>query len=70
MTQNGSYLLYIEMKGFDNSKLYARYDNFRLGDEASGYTINVGTFSGTAGMVDNDVILRVFLIDAIKVIIR
>ncbi|XP_002739273.1 microfibril-associated glycoprotein 4-like [Saccoglossus kowalevskii] len=47
--QGGSYKLRVDLEDFDGNTAYAAYDNFALSDEASGYTLSVGQFSGTAG---------------------
>ncbi|KAH9525781.1 hypothetical protein Btru_002355 [Bulinus truncatus] len=44
----GSYELRIDMI-HDHNQYYAHYRNFSIGDELSGYTLNVNGYTGTAG---------------------
>ena len=49
ITKSGLWLLRIDMEAFDGEKAYAAYDSFSVGDASTNYTLNIGTFSGTAG---------------------
>ena len=39
----------IDLSDFDGNSRYAQYKIFEVGNEASGYVLNVGSYSGTAG---------------------
>ena len=49
ITEFGKYELRIDMTTFDGKKLWAKYKVFNVADEASGYKLTVGGFSGNAG---------------------
>ena len=49
ITTQGQYELRIDLADFDGQKRYAKYDNFRLGNADTSYTLILGTYSGNAG---------------------
>ena len=50
LTLKGSWDLRIGMEDFDNVTKFAVYKNFKVGDEESGYQLELGIYSGNAGM--------------------
>ena len=54
LTQEGGYRLYCELKSLaDNLWYYAWYDTFTVGNESTGYQLQVTGYSGTAGNAFN-----------------
>nr|XP_034968726.1 fibrinogen-like protein 1 [Zootoca vivipara] len=49
LTSQGNYTLKIDLSDFMDERRFARYENFRVGDEQSSYKMNCGQYSGTAG---------------------
>ncbi|XP_053379845.1 ryncolin-1-like [Mercenaria mercenaria] len=49
MLSTGDGQLRIELENFEGSRVYAEYDKFSNGDESSGYKLEVGRYSDTAG---------------------
>ena len=49
LTQSGHWILRVELEAFDQSTAYAEYDAFKIGDATSNYTLNIGSYSGSAG---------------------
>ncbi|XP_060102401.1 fibrinogen-like protein 1 [Heteronotia binoei] len=49
LTSQGNYTLKIDMSDFMGEQRFAQYENFRIGDEQSSYTMTCGQYSGTAG---------------------
>ena len=49
LTQSRTYKLRIDLEDFDENTRYAEYSTFAISDEAHGYTLSIGTYSGTAG---------------------
>jgi len=50
LTSNLRQVLRIELEDWEGDKRYAEYDNFKVGDESSGYKlISVGHYTGDAG---------------------
>jgi len=49
LTMDGSYKLRIDLLAVDNRWYWASYTTFSVGDEASGYRLSIGGYSGTAG---------------------
>lgn len=45
------YTLRIDLEDFSGKTRYAEYTIFKVGDENSNYLLNIGGYSGTAGMV-------------------
>lgn len=47
---NGPQELLIVMEGANNTKAYAKYESFAIGDDSEGYKLKrIGRYSGTAG---------------------
>ena len=51
LTSGGSCQLRIDMVDWSNHAAYAKYSEFSVGDEASGFELIVGGYSGTAGRI-------------------
>ena len=49
MTSNSSYTLKVVLTDWENVTKYAQYDTFRIADEADGYRLTIGGYSGDAG---------------------
>ncbi|VDI73467.1 Hypothetical predicted protein [Mytilus galloprovincialis] len=49
VTSSGKYELRIDLKDLSNTKKYAVYKTFEVGDAASKYKLTVGNYSGNAG---------------------
>ncbi|KFB49711.1 AGAP011225-PA-like protein [Anopheles sinensis] len=49
LTSARKYELLVEMKDYNGSYGYARYDRFKVGSEAQNFYLKVGNYSGTAG---------------------
>ena len=49
LTQSRTYKLRIDLGDFEGNTRYAEYSTFAISDEAHGYTLSIGTYSGTAG---------------------
>lgn len=49
LTSQGNYELLISMKDFENHNGYAKYKNFKVGDEASKYQLVFSSFTGNVG---------------------
>ena len=49
LTQSRTYKLRIDLEDFEGNTRYAEYSTFAISDEAHGYTLSIGTYSGTAG---------------------
>ncbi|CAC5362194.1 Ryncolin-4,Angiopoietin-related protein 7,Angiopoietin-related protein 1,Ficolin-1-B,Techylectin-5A,Ficolin-2,Ryncolin-1,Tenascin-R,Fibrinogen-like protein 1,Angiopoietin-1,Tenascin-X,Fibrinogen C domain-containing protein 1-A,Ryncolin-3,Tenascin,Fibrinogen C domain-containing protein 1,Ryncolin-2,Angiopoietin-related protein 6,Angiopoietin-related protein 2,Ficolin-1-A,Ficolin-1,Fibrinogen C domain-containing protein 1-B,Angiopoietin-4 [Mytilus coruscus] len=49
LTSRGSYQLRITLEDWNGDTRYATYNTFSLGNEASGYKLTIGEYSGTAG---------------------
>ena len=49
LTANKTYKLQIIMTDWNSFTKYAKYDTFSLADEANGYRLNLGSYSGNAG---------------------
>ncbi|XP_063442602.1 ficolin-1-like [Mytilus trossulus] len=49
LTAQGKYELMITMEDFSNQNRYAKYDNFKVGNEKSKYGMTIGTYRGNAG---------------------
>ncbi|XP_071954178.1 ficolin-1-like [Antedon mediterranea] len=49
ITSAGHFEMRVDMTSFDGESAYARYENFRLGDESTNYKLVIGTYSGDAG---------------------
>ncbi|CAG2214195.1 Angiopoietin-related protein 1,Ficolin-1-A,Angiopoietin-1,Fibrinogen C domain-containing protein 1,Ryncolin-1,Tenascin-N,Angiopoietin-related protein 7,Angiopoietin-related protein 6,Ficolin-3,Fibrinogen C domain-containing protein 1-B,Fibroleukin,Fibrinogen-like protein 1,Ficolin-1,Ficolin-1-B,Angiopoietin-4,Tenascin-R,Ryncolin-2,Techylectin-5B,Fibrinogen C domain-containing protein 1-A,Microfibril-associated glycoprotein 4,Fibrinogen-like protein A,Ryncolin-3,Angiopoietin-2,Tenascin-X,Ficolin-2,Tenascin len=49
LTTGERYQLRIELQDWNNDTKYALYNTFNLGNEASGYKLTIGGYSGTAG---------------------
>ncbi|PIK43203.1 hypothetical protein BSL78_19933 [Apostichopus japonicus] len=49
LTAQGSYEMRVDVADFDGETRFARYDYFRIGDEANLYKLLLGGYSGTAG---------------------
>ncbi|XP_063405828.1 fibrinogen-like protein A [Mytilus trossulus] len=49
LTSSGNYELRIDLKDLSNTKKYAVYKTFVVGDAASKYKLTVGNYSGNAG---------------------
>ena len=41
--------LYVELESVDGEKAWAKYSQFSVGNESTGYTLNVSGYSGNAG---------------------
>ncbi|XP_052090216.1 tenascin-like [Mytilus californianus] len=50
ITSSGQYRLRVELEAYDGSTAYAEYSTFSIGDSQSDYNLNVGGYSGNAGM--------------------
>jgi len=50
ITSQGKYRLRIEMKDFSRNKRYAEYSSFTVANENNKYRLNIGSYSGNAGM--------------------
>jgi len=46
----GKYKLRITMKDFSGKERYAEYSSFTIADENGKYKLNIGSYSGTAGL--------------------
>ena len=49
ITSSANYTLKIYLTDWDNVTKYAMYDTFRIADEADGYRLTIGGYSGDAG---------------------
>ncbi|XP_062587843.1 ficolin-1-A-like [Saccostrea cucullata] len=49
ITESGNYMLRIELVDFSKNSRYAIYKSFKVGNEKSGYVLNISGFSGNAG---------------------
>ena len=49
ITYSTNYALKTYLTGWDNITKIARYDQFRIADEADGYRLTISDFSGNAG---------------------
>ena len=49
LTKESPQTLRIDMSDFDGNSRYAQYKTFEVGNEASGYVLNIGSYSGSAG---------------------
>ena len=49
LTQSGNWTLRVDLENFDGNKAHAEYESFDVGDAASNYTLNIGSYTGTAG---------------------
>ena len=49
MLQQRQYTLMVELNDWDNTRIYAAYNFFEIGDESKKYQIHYGNYSGTAG---------------------
>ena len=49
LTNNGDWLLRIEINDTYGDTGYAEYTNFAIGDESTNYRLSIGDYSGTAG---------------------
>ncbi|XP_063432291.1 ficolin-1-like isoform X1 [Mytilus trossulus] len=49
LTSQANYELLIRMKTFENENGYARYSDFKVGDEASKFKLQLSTFTGNVG---------------------
>ncbi|XP_071817015.1 ficolin-1-like [Apostichopus japonicus] len=49
LTAQSNYELRVDLSDFEGNERYARYDSFRLGDEATYYELLLGAYSGNAG---------------------
>lgn len=47
--QQGFYELRVDLEDFNNERRYAIYKRFYIGDESSGYRLNVEDYTGTSG---------------------
>ena len=50
IVQQGFYELRIDLEDFNNERRYAIYKRFYIGDESSGYRLNVEDYTGTSGI--------------------
>ena len=48
LTKESPQTLRFDMSDFDGNSRYAQYERFEVGNEASGYVLNVGSYSGNA----------------------
>ena len=46
LTKSGLHVLRVDLMDFNNAHAYAQYTTFKISDESSRYTLNVGGFSG------------------------
>ena len=49
LTQSRTYKLRIDLEDFGGNTRYAKYSTFAISDEAHGFTLSIGIYSGTAG---------------------
>ncbi|XP_063411271.1 angiopoietin-related protein 7-like [Mytilus trossulus] len=49
LTSAGGYQLLVTLEDWNGDRSYATYNTFSLGNEASGYKLTIGGYSGTAG---------------------
>ncbi|XP_066297118.1 microfibril-associated glycoprotein 4-like isoform X2 [Branchiostoma lanceolatum] len=49
LTTQDNYELYVQLEDWEGNTAYAKYDAFSIGDESTGYTLNIGGYSGDAG---------------------
>ena len=49
ITSQARYELRVDIRGFNDDLMYALYDNFRIGDEATFFKLILGAYRGTAG---------------------
>ena len=49
ITSSANYTLKIYLTDWDNVTVYAMYNTFRIADEADGYRLTIGGYSGNAG---------------------
>ena len=49
LTKSSNKILRFDLRDFDGNSRYAEYRTFTVGDEASGYVLASGYYSGTAG---------------------
>lgn len=49
IVQQGFYELRVDLEDFNNERKYAIYKRFYIGDESSGYRLNVEDYTGTSG---------------------
>ncbi|XP_072042263.1 microfibril-associated glycoprotein 4-like [Amphiura filiformis] len=49
ITNQERYELRVDLEDFAGETRYAKYDHFRVSDEATNYKLSLGTYSGTAG---------------------
>ena len=49
LTKESSQTIRFDLSDFDDNSRYAQYKTFEVGNEASGYVLNVGSYSGDAG---------------------
>ena len=48
LTKNSPQTIRFDLSDFDGNSRYAQYKTFEVGNEASGYVLNVGSYSGNA----------------------
>ncbi|XP_072048726.1 microfibril-associated glycoprotein 4-like [Amphiura filiformis] len=54
LTSVGSWMLRVELTGFNDSSAYAQYDDFAIGDESTNFALtSLGKYAGTAGNAFN-----------------
>ena len=49
LTKESSQTIRFDLSDFDGNSSYAQYKAFEVGNEASGYILNIGSYSGNAG---------------------
>jgi hypothetical protein len=49
LTKDGNYQLRVDLQDWNDTKKYALYNIFNVGDEATKYQLSVGGYSGDAG---------------------
>lgn len=51
ISTQGEYELSIDLTNSLGNKYYAKYQNFRVGDELANYILLIGQYSGTTGEI-------------------
>lgn len=60
ITVHGLYELRVNLQDFEGNKRFAKYNHFRVGNEADGYRLTVSGYSGNAGKMFLVLLVRIF----------